>query len=138
MNTNPIAVGSAGVCSSRLSCCLVTSKREKNASSYVQDNASSLTASAAFWSSSKILHWDSDGGWQIRDLLSMIMHIFSLKYFETLSHKDNSVNVFRHKEEPTKIKITDWYSKWKVLRERNGGCPSQCGNKSGDTVHSFL
>lgn len=39
---------SAGVCFSRLSCCLVTSRRGgKNASSYVQDNASSLTDSAA-------------------------------------------------------------------------------------------
>lgn len=57
------------------------------------------------------------------------MYIFSLKYFETLSHKDDSVKVLRHKEEPSKIKITDWYSRWKVLGGRNGGCPSQCGGK---------
>lgn len=134
---------SAEVCFSRLSFWLVTSRKEKNASSYIQDNASSLTASAAAFEVLTILHWDPDGGWQITDLLSMIMYIFSLKYFETLSHKDDSVNVLRHKEEPSKIKITDWYSRWKVLEGKNGGCPSQCGEKklkkrSMDTAYSLL
>lgn len=38
---------SAGVCFSRLTCCLGTRGRGKNASSYAQDHISSLTAFAA-------------------------------------------------------------------------------------------